>query len=364
MNERKIPVGVLGATGTVGQRFVTLLADHPWFEIVALTASDRSAGRPYREAAEWVQAAPIPAGIGEMEVLPTRPPLEPRLVFSALDASAAGPVEAELADRGHLVVSNARSHRMDPDVPLLVPEVNPDHLELLRGPEGDGGIITNPNCSTIGLVLALRPLVDAFGVDRVHVVTLQAISGAGLPGVPGLRIVDNVVPHIPGEEEKLEAEPGKILGTLSRGGIDPAALTVSAACNRVPVLDGHTECVSVSLGRPASPGEMKEAWADFSGEPQALGLPSAPHPVIHYLEGPNDPQPRLTRDLGGGMAIAVGRLRPCPILDYRFVTISHNTIRGAAGGAILCAELAVARGMKGFSAPTSQRLPEAAVTPR
>ncbi|HMB70476.1 MAG TPA: aspartate-semialdehyde dehydrogenase, partial [bacterium] len=210
---------------------------------------------------------------------------------------------------------------------------------------GGGAILTNPNCSTIGLVLALKPLVDAFGVEEVHVVTLQALSGAGVPGVPGVQVVDNVIPFIPGEEEKMETETGKILGRLRGSAIEPSAVRVSAACNRVPVIDGHQECVSVRLQRPATVDELKEAWRGFRGEPQRLGLPTAPRPAIHYLDDEAAPQPRLHRDLGQGMAAVVGRARPCPILDYKFVTLSHNTLRGAAGGAILVAELAVERGL-------------------
>ena len=341
----KHPVAVLGATGSVGQRFVGLLADHPWFTIQTLTASERSAGKSYADAVRWLRSDPIPAEVAELPVLPTEPPIEPRLVFSALDASVAGRVETELAERGHLVISNARSHRMDPGVPLLIPEVNPGHLDLIAGDAAGGAIITNPNCSTIGLAIALKPLLDAFGISKVAAVTLQALSGAGVPGVASLEILDNVIPHISGEEEKMERETRKILGTLGAGGIAPLDLVVSAQCNRVPVADGHLECVSVALGGPASPAELRAAWEGFSGEPRRLGLPSAPRRPIHYLDGENHPQPRLHRDLEGGMATSIGRLRPDPILDYKFVVLSHNTIRGAAGGAILCAELAVARGL-------------------
>jgi len=342
----RIPVAVLGATGSVGQRFVSLLAEHPWFEVAALAASERSAGKPYAEAVEWMQASPLPAEIAAMPVgAPTPEGVDGcPLVFSALDAAVAGPAEAELARAGRVVVSNAKSHRMDPDVPLLVPEVNADHLELARRQAGPGLVLTNPNCSTIGLTLALKPLADAFGVDAVHVVTMQALSGAGLPGVPGLRAVDNVVPFIGGEEEKMESETRKILGRFTGEAIEPATLAVSAACNRVAVIDGHLECVSVKLSRRASADELRSAWTGFAGEPQRLGLPSAPTPPVHWLAGPDAPQPRLHRDLGRGMAVSVGRLRPCPVLDWKFVTLSHNTVRGAAGGALLVAELAVEKG--------------------
>lgn len=341
----RLPVGILGATGTVGQRFIQLLANHPWFEITTLTASERSAGKPYAEAARWVLDTPCPQRIQRMVVGESRGPLAPRLLFSALDGDVAGPLESELAAAGHLVVTNAKSHRMDPDVPLLIPEVNADHLALLR--PGQGGILANPNCSTIGLVLALAPLHRAFGIERVSVVTMQAVSGAGLPGVPSLAILDNIIPFIGGEEDKVETEPRKILGRLAGGGIQAAEMTIGAQCMRVPVVDGHTECVSVSLSRPVSLAEVRVALESFEGEPQRLGLPSAPKPAVVVLDEVDRPQPRLDRDRGAGMAATVGRLRPCPVFDWRFVVLSHNTVRGAAGGAILVAELAVAKGYLG-----------------
>jgi aspartate-semialdehyde dehydrogenase len=354
----RIPVAVLGATGSVGQRFVELLAGHPGFELRAVAASGRSAGRPYGEAVRWLQASALPEDVARMPVAPCEPGAvgDCPLVFSALDSSVAGEVESAFAAAGRLVVSNSKNHRLDPDVPLVVPEVNPDHVELARTQAGPGAILTNPNCSTIGLVLALKPLVDAFGVERVHVVTLQALSGAGIPGVPSMQAVDNVIPYIPGEEEKIEAETRKILGPLAvmpgdggaaAGGarVEPSPVVVSAACNRVAVIDGHLECVSVQLAREAEAGELVEAWRSFRAEPQERGLFSAPASPVVYLDEPDAPQPRLHRDLGGGMAAAVGRLRPCPLFHYKFVTLSHNTLRGAAGGALLLAELAVARGL-------------------
>lgn len=344
----RIPVGILGATGTVGQRFVQLLADHPWFEIAALTASSRSAGKAYGEATRWILDTPCPPAIARMVVGETTVPLPPQLLFSALDGDIAGPLESELAAAGHLVVTNAKSHRMAPGVPLVVPEVNGDHLAMIE--PGRGGIIANPNCSTIGLVLALAPLHRAFGVERVSVVTMQAVSGAGLPGVPSLAILDNVIPFIGGEEDKVETEPCKILGRVGREGIVPAELVISAQCNRVPVLDGHTECVSLSLSRPVSLAEVRVALETFEGEPQQLALPSAPRPPVVVLDEVDRPQPRLDRGRGAGMAATVGRLRPCPVLDWRFVVLSHNTVRGAAGGAILVAELAVAKGLLGSAA--------------
>ncbi len=370
----RIPVAVLGATGAVGQRFLTLLSDHPWFRVESVWASERSAGKHYRDAAPWIQAQPVgelgDLVVGNLDALfaPGAPATlaDCPIVFSALDAAVATAAEQELAERGHLVVSNTRSHRMAPDVPLIVPEVNPDHLELARERmrRRGGAIITNPNCSTSGLVLALKPLLDRFGLEQVHVVTLQAISGAGLPGVPGYAIADNVIPLIPGEEEKLENEPRKILGTLEGGAVRLAPLRISAQCNRVDVVVGHTLCLSVKLARRAELEEVEATLADFSGEPQRLGLPSAPRQPIHYLGREVAPQPRLHRDWDGGMATTVGRLRPCPLLDYRLVALSHNTLRGAAGGAVLLAELAVARGLlaeaKTVSKPVRARAHSAA----
>lgn len=344
-----VPVAVLGATGSVGQRFVVLLAKHPWFRLVAITGSERSAGRPYGEAVDWLQSTPLPARAAGLEVLPTRPGLPARLVFSALGGDVAGPLETELAEAGHQVITNARNHRMDPDVPLVVPEVNPEHLELAAaqgfgGTEGGGLILANPNCSTIGLALALAPLHRAFGVRQVSVVTLQAASGAGVPGVPSMALLDNVVPWISGEEDKLENETRKILGELEGRSIRPAAVEVSAQVTRVPVVDGHTLCVSVGLERPPSPAEAEEAFAAFTGEPQELRLPTAPERPVEVTRRREGPQPRLDRERGGGMAVTVGRLRTCRLLDLRFVALVHNTLRGAAGGALLLAELALARG--------------------
>lgn len=344
----RVPVAVLGATGSVGQRFLQLLGGHPWFEVKALTASERSTGKKYADAANWVQSTRIPADIAELELQVTEPSSASgcRVVFSALDASVAGPAEEAFAEAGHLVVSNAKSHRMDPDVPLLVPEVNADHLMLIQTQrfKTGGAILTNPNCSTIGLVLALKPLVKAFGVERVHVVSMQALSGAGLPGVPSMSAIDNLVPFIPGEEEKVESETRKILGKVKDGRVELHDVEVSATCTRVPVIDGHTLCVSVKLAAKASIADLCDAWENFVGQPQLLNLPLAPAQPVHYLEGDDVPQPRRHRDLERGMAASVGRLRPCPLFDYKFVTLSHNTLRGAAGGAVLVAELAIARG--------------------
>lgn len=342
----KIPVAVLGATGSVGRRFVELLADHPWFELAAVAASPRSAGRRFGDLVQHTGAGPVAARIADLVLGVPEPPLGTRIVFSALDADVAGPIEAEFAASGALVVSNARSHRYDPDVPLLVPEVNPEHLALVehQGFPAGAGIITNPNCSTIGLVSALAPL-RPFGLRRLHVVTMQALSGAGALGPAALEVLDNVVPHIPGEEEKLAREPRKIFGTRVVERIVPADLTVSAQCNRVPVLDGHTECVSLELEQDVEASVIVEAWRSFAGPPEVGQLPSAPERPVLYLDDAAAPQPRKHRDAGRGMTTTIGRLQACPVLGWRFVCLSHNTLRGAAGGAVLSAELAVARGL-------------------
>ena len=319
---KKTPVAILGATGTVGQRFLTLLEDHPWFEVTALTASERSQGKPYRDAARWVQATPLPERFAGMEVLPTAPPLDCPLVFSALDASVAGDVETAFAQAGHLVVSNAKSHRLDADVPLVIPEVNPAHLELARrSPHAPGAIVANPNCSTIGLVLALKPLADAFGIKKVSVVTMQAISGAGLPGVASYEIADNVVPYIPGEEDKMQAETRKILGDDN--------LILSAQCNRVPVLDGHLQCVSVELDRKADETELRDAWERFEAEPQKLDLPSAPKrrmdeagtPYCFTIDGQSKEDGTVTvRDRDTGEQTRIDKSRIVQFLSERLNT--------------------------------------------
>ena len=348
----KIRVGVLGATGMVGQRFVQLLAGHPWFEIAALTASERSAGKTYGEACRWVVSDDMPAFAKEMVVQESKPGLACRLVFSAMLATVAGPIEEEFAAAGYAVSSNARNHRLAPDVPLLVPEVNPDHLALIeiqRRRRGQKGfIVTNPNCSTAQLVLALKPLWDRFGITALSVVTMQALSGAGYPGVPSLDILDNVIPYIGGEEEKVETEPLKILGQLRGEGIREAEMTISAQCHRVATREGHLEAVSVKLGQEAGREEVVEALQSFRGPLQDLGLPSAPERPIVVREENDRPQPRLDRDEGGGMSVVVGRVRECPVLDYKFLVLGHNTIRGAAGAAILNAELLTAQGYLDF----------------
>jgi len=339
---KKVPVGILGATGSVGQRFVQLLSDHPWFEITALAASERSKGKSYKDAVQWLMPTPLSSKIANLTIQPCEPDLSCRIVFSGLDSDVAGEIETQFARAGKIVFSNAKNHRWDKDVPLLVPEVNADHLQLIKQQNfGGGAIVTNPNCSTVGLVMALKPLHDAFGLHEVFVVTMQALSGAGYPGVPSLDILDNVIPYIGGEEEKVQSEPRKILGKLANGSIELLELPISAHCNRVAVFDGHTECVSVRLSRKADEQAVIDAWQGFTAEPQRLQLPSAPENPIRYFSEDRYPQPRLHRDSGKGMTVSVGRLRKCPLLDYKFVLLSHNTIRGAAGGAILNAELLV-----------------------
>ena len=342
----RLPVHVLGATGSVGQRFVSLLADHPWFEVAGLSASERSAGRPYAEAVRWSLPTPIPPTVAALQIAGMEQEPRAELVFSALDATTARQHERRLAQAGHVVVTNASAHRLDPDVPLLVPEVNPDHTALLaaQGFDGGGALLANPNCTTIGLVLALRPLVDAFGLEALVLTSLQATSGAGLDGPGFYGMNDNVLPFIGGEEEKLAQEVPKLLGTVTDGRVEPFDVAVSATCTRVPVVDGHTLSVSARFGRRVSPEEVADTLRAFRAAPQELALPSAPARPVHVLDDESAPQPRLHRDVDGGMATVVGRIRPCPVLDTRFVLLSHNTLRGAAGGALLVAELALATG--------------------
>lgn len=346
---KKIPVGVLGATGTVGQKFILHLVDHPWFEITALAASDRSVGQPYAAAASWKQRAEIPESVRDIEVQACEPGLDCRIVFSGLSSSAAGPVEESFARAGYWVFSNARNYRMEPDVPLLIAEINPDHLDVLHAQRKKrgwtGAIVTNPNCSTIILALALHPIHQTFGLEAVHAITLQAISGAGYPGVASLDILGNIVPFISGEEEKIENETRKILGKLEDGKFVSASFGVSAQTNRVPVEDGHLECVSVKLRDRASPQELARCLGEFQGEPQELALPSAPRFPLVVLTEDARPQPRLDVEKNGGMSVFVGRIRPCPLQTARFVILGHNTIRGAAGASILNAELALKRGL-------------------
>ena len=346
--DKRIEVGVLGATGMVGQQFINQLAGHPWFSLTWLAASERSEGRKYSDAAPWRLETPIPAGIAERSVESCTPGRGPKLVFSALDASVAGEIEQAFADAGHFVVSNSKNHRMDPTVPLLVPEVNADHLRLLPVQEKarghKGAIVTNPNCSTVVLTMALAPL-KPFDIRSVLVTTMQAVSGAGYPGVPSLDILGNVIPFIGGEEEKIEIETRKILGSFADGAVELHPAKISAHTNRVPVVDGHTETVSVALEQKPSFAELRAAFEGFVGAPQRLGLPSAPERPLVYLDQPNRPQPRFDAGRGRGMTVSVGRLRPCPVLDWKFVALGHNTVRGAAGAAVLNAELMQAEGL-------------------
>ncbi|MDA8331936.1 MAG: aspartate-semialdehyde dehydrogenase [Candidatus Dormibacteraeota bacterium] len=341
----KIPVAILGATGAVGQQMVAMLDGHPWFELTELVASDRSAGQAYGEVVDWRLEGSPPERAGRLQVQSLERLPRSRLLLSALDSRVAAEAESQLAREGYAVVSNSSSHRMDPEVPLVIPEANASHLEALaaaRTPAG-GFIVTNPNCSTIGLVVALKPLWDRFGIAEVQVTTLQAISGAGLDGVSGGAITDNVVPYIAGEEEKLESEPLKILGRWESRFV-PAELVLSATCHRVPVLHGHLEAVSVRLKSSVGLDEVREALVGFRAEPDVAGLPSSPATPIRVHAAPDRPQPRLDRGEGAGMTVTVGRLRPCSVLDWKFVVLSHNLIRGAAGAALLNAELLVARG--------------------
>lgn len=344
----RIPVAILGATGSVGQRFIQLLADHPWFRVHELVASDRSAGKTYADAADWRLDSLIPDDVAGLTVKNLGGELESRLLFSGLDSSVAGEAEDDYANRGCAVISNSRNHRMDADVPLLIPEINADHLDAVEAQKKRraGYIVTNPNCSVMGLAIALAPLERAFGVEAVHATTMQAISGAGFAGVASYAILDNVIPYIGGgEEEKIETEPRKILGGWKNNAFTDAPMTISAQVNRVPTIDGHLMTASVKLRDRASIDDVRHAMESFTGEPQRLNLPFAPKRPIHYLEATDRPQPRLDRDRERGMAVSVGRLRPCPITDIRFVTLVHNTIRGAAGAAILNAELLEARGL-------------------
>jgi aspartate-semialdehyde dehydrogenase len=339
-------VGILGATGMVGQRFIQLLNNHPWFEITWLAASDRSAGKAYGEACKWKLDTPLPAKIAAMKVQPNVPELcegeLPKIIFAALDADIARELEPKFAAAGCAVISNSSAFRMASDVPLVIPEVNASHLPLIEAQswrrESGGFIVTNPNCSAIGLVLALKPLEERFGIESLFVSTMQAISGAGYPGVPSLDILGNVVPFIKNEEEKMQEEVGKLLGHLSGDSVAMLDATVSAHCNRVAVEDGHTECVSVKFRKKVTREEILAAWSEFAplrGE----GLPTAPEIPVEFDTAVDRPQPRLDRMRGGGMAATVGRLRECPLLDWKFVVLSHNTIRGAAGAALLNAEV-------------------------
>jgi aspartate-semialdehyde dehydrogenase len=346
--QTRIQVGILGATGMVGQHFIKFLQGHPWFELTWLGASDRSAGKRYKDAMTWHLPGGVPETVADLTVEESQPGNAPHLLFSAMDASVATEIERAFARAGHVVVSNSKNHRMEPDVPLLVPEINPDHLKLVpvqqRARGWKGQIVTNPNCSTAGLTMGLAPLAE-FGITKVIVTTMQAISGAGYPGVPSMDIMGNVIPFIGGEEEKMEVETQKILGAFRGDHIEPLAARVSAHCNRVAVVDGHTETVSIAFSSKPTEQDLRRAIAGFSGVPQQRNLPSAPPSPVIYLEESNRPQPRKDADRGRGMTASIGRLRPCPVLDWKFVVLSHNTIRGAAGAAVLNAELMHSEGM-------------------
>jgi aspartate-semialdehyde dehydrogenase len=370
----RVPIGILGATGMVGQRFIQLLEHHPWFEVAWLAASDRSSGKPYGEAAKWRLDTPLPARIERMMVSPAEPEgalpgSVPKVIFAALDASIARDMEPRFAAAGCAVISNSSAFRMHPEVPLVIPEVNADHLRLIESQswrrESGGYMVTNPNCSSIGLVIALKPILERFGIEQIFVTTMQAVSGAGYPGVPAMDILGNVVPYIGSEEEKMEAETLKLLGRLdtssdTRSGgrtITPLAARISASCNRVQVEDGHTESVSIKLATPATREEILAAWDEF--RPLAgLHLPTAPAQPIEFAPQEDRPQPRLDRNRGRGMAVTVGRLRPCNLLDWKFTLLSHNTIRGAAGAAILNAEILLSSGDLVPRGPVSDREPE------
>src|ERR1700724_2659636 len=347
----KIPLGILGATGVVGQRFIQMLENHPWFEVGWLAASDRSEGKIYSEAARWRLKTAIPANVAAMKVSPATPEGAPKIIFAALDASIAAEIEPRFADAGGAGVSNSSALRMQQDVPLVIPEVNSGHIKLIdvqawRKKNG-GYVVTNSNCSAIGLVVALAPLHQKFGLETVMAVTMQAISGAGYPGVASLDILGNVIPFIRNEEEKMEEETKKLLGQMNGSKIIPGAFAMSAQCNRVAVEDGHTESVSIRLKTKAKSEEIIAAWNAYRAEPQKLKLPSAPEKPVVYLEAADRHQPRLDTDMGAGMTTAVGHLRPCGVLDWKFTVLSHNTIRGAAGAAVLNAELLKAKGYLG-----------------
>jgi aspartate-semialdehyde dehydrogenase len=347
----RIPVAVLGVTGSVGQRFVQLLENHPWFRLHEAVASERSAGKKYGEAADWRLGTLMPRAAASLTVKDLGADLESRLVFSGLDSSVAGEAEDLYANRGCVVVSNSHNHRMDDDVPLLIPELNAEHVDAVEKQQkrrgSRGYIVTNPNCSTVGLAMAIAPVERLYGIDQIHVTTMQAISGAGYAGVASYAILDNVIPFISGEEEKIESEPRKILGCWTNGKFENAPFRISAQTNRVPTIDGHLMTISLSLRKRDENflEKVRQAIENFSGEPQRLGLPSAPKRALHYIEDKDRPQPRLDRDRERGMSVSIGRLRPCPLLDLRMVALVHNTIRGAAGAAILNAELLDSKGM-------------------
>ncbi|HEY0796986.1 MAG TPA: aspartate-semialdehyde dehydrogenase [Acidisarcina sp.] len=372
-HQDKLQIGILGATGMVGQRFIQLLEHHPWFEIAWLAASDRSSGKRYGDAVRWKLDTALPQHIADMPVSPATPDSAPAIIFAALDADIARDMEPRFAAAGCAVISNSSAFRMTRDVPLVIPEVNREHLSLIDsqswrtqngGTQNGGYIVTNPNCAAIGLVLALKPLDDPFGIESIFVTTMQAVSGAGYPGVASLDILGNVVPYIKNEEEKLQEETLRLLGKLRGHSVTPLNAKISAHCNRVAVEDGHMESVSIKLRRPATRAQILAAWSDFTPL-TGLDLPSAPAQPVEWVEADDRPQPRLDRMRGAGMAATVGRLRPCPLLDWKFTVLSHNTIRGAAGAALLNAELLWSMNKLGnqFSPAEKQLKPEPVATP-
>ena len=341
------PIGILGATGMVGQRYIQLLENHPWFQVTWLAASDRSSGKTYGEAAKWRLDTPLPERIAKMTVSAAEPEGAPKIIFSSIDSPIARELEPRFAAAGCAVISNSSAFRMAPNVPLVLPEVNAEHLHLIEEQswrkESGGYIVTNSNCTVMGPVLALKPIVDRFGIEQIFATSMQAVSGAGYPGVASMDILDNVVPYIANEEEKMEEELLKLLGKLDGHVVKPLVARMSASCNRVPVIDGHTVSVSIKLGKPATREEILAAWVEF--RPLAgQQLPTAPEQPVEWAPQPDRPQPRLDRNRGNGMAVTVGRLRPCGVLDWKFTVLSHNTIRGAAGATILNAELLASLG--------------------
>lgn len=347
--EKKIPVGILAATGTVGQRFVELLVDHPWFEIAVVTGSERTVGRPYGEGVNWKLLGDPPEKVANLIVQPTEPNLDVKILFSALPTPQAKELEPQFARAGYVVLTNASPYRMDPYVPLLIPEVNPDHTGLIPVQQQkygwEGYIVANANCSTTSIVLPMKILHEAYGLETAVVVTMQAISGAGYPGVPSMDILGNVIPHIGGEDAKLEREPRKLCGKLVDGEIQMADFVVSAQANRVPVFDGHLGSVSVKLHRPAAPEEIIELFQNWRPPAICRELPSIPDPVLIYRSESERPQPRLDAGSGSGLAWTLGKVRACPVNDIRFLALAHNTLRGAASGSVLNAELLLKQDM-------------------
>jgi aspartate-semialdehyde dehydrogenase len=346
--KKRIAVGVLAATGSVGQRFVQLLADHPWFEVVAVTGSERTAGRPYGEGVNWVIPGDPPPSVADLIVQDTEPGLDVPVLFSALPTKQAKEMEPVFAEAGYAVITNASAYRMPEDIPLLIPEINPDHTQIIAAQQAkrnwSGFIVASPNCSTTSAVLPMKVFQDAFGLEAAIMTTMQAISGAGYPGVSSLAILDNVIPYIGGEDEKLEAEPKKLLGSVENGAIQMADIRLSAQANRVPVIDGHLASVSVKLSRSASPAEAIEVLENWQPPAICAQLPTSPERPLIYRHENDRPQPKLDRDSEDGLAWTVGKVRDCDVLDLRYLSITHNTLRGAASGSILNAELLVIQG--------------------